>query len=211
MHELNDGVLNLGLQMFHAIVPRTENGVVAPTCAATLLGVLCLGGRAVTRMEILNVLTNRKDIDQRLQTSYEYEFARRLRSLDACRGFSHTNKLFVTRCSSRIAASFQRKAASYSSTSCAKIPSSEDREGCSRIINDWIKRETGGKIPSIVSSQFLCNKPSITAVSALMFHSRWMCPFERSTNKISFTTLEGRQVAVNGMVSGTRLRCSPTP
>jgi hypothetical protein len=73
----------------HGIVYR-ENGVMAPTSAAAILGILAAGSYGTPRTDILKTLTNNKAIELMLED--EAEFASRLCSMDACEGFERIKR-----------------------------------------------------------------------------------------------------------------------
>jgi hypothetical protein len=61
MDSLRDGVLGLGVKIFHSTVTGDQNGIIAPGSLAVLLGILYCGTYDETRQELLDILLATKD------------------------------------------------------------------------------------------------------------------------------------------------------
>jgi hypothetical protein len=59
---LNDGVFQMAMRLLRGTVQYWGNGAVAPTCAATVLGMLAVASYGEPRTQILNALTNETNI-----------------------------------------------------------------------------------------------------------------------------------------------------
>jgi hypothetical protein len=120
---LNDGVLKLVISMLPTTIPFLGNGVVVPTCAATVLGMLAVASYGEPRTQILNALTN--GATQHLDEKDVEKFAARLCSLDACEGFRRTTTVYAMSCPMDISPDrFLERARAPFEVDCEQIPQS---------------------------------------------------------------------------------------
>lgn len=67
-------------------------------------------------------------------------------------------------------------------------------------VNDWVKAETSGLIPKIVTTDMITSMTRLVLANAIHVKGRWLSPFdERSTSKQPFTTASGARVEVDLM------------
>lgn len=64
-----------------------------------------------------------------------------------------------------------------------------DKPSGAKTINDWVARNTHGKIPAIVTAEAIRSQPAVLT-NAIYFHGRWSHAFERSNTADSDFTLQ---------------------
>lgn len=81
-----------------------------------------------------------------------------------------------------------------------------DPEGSETAINDWVSRETGGKIESLIPSGVISPVTRLIIANAVFFKAAWSTPFDPSmTSTYPFTLPNGDQVPVPMMFQIARL------
>lgn len=77
-----------------------------------------------------------------------------------------------------------------------------DPDGSRRIINDFVKGDTGGRIEDLIPEGVITTLTRVVLANALYFHGSWLQTFdERHTSDGPFETLDGRTVTVRMMRS----------
>ena len=66
-------------------------------------------------------------------------------------------------------------------------------------VNNWIKRKTNGKIPSVLSDNYNISNIGLILVNAIYFKGNWMEKFKQDTEKRVFKNYDNKKVMVDTM------------
>jgi serine protease inhibitor len=164
--QLNDGVFGLGLKMFQSLIGDDQNGIIAPTSLARVLGMLFVGAKAGTHQEIFDALTNTKY--HRIGTDGVMDFALKLHSLDACEGVVCANNIYVKDTINLALGDFKGGMNAFFEADFETLPFASDLAYCENVINRWITKKTNGRITRLVRKETMDKDTSLIAISALV-------------------------------------------
>ena len=80
-----------------------------------------------------------------------------------------------------------------------------DADGARQAINRWVSDQTRGKIADLIPSGALTPASRLTLVNALYFKAPWFSALTRTSRPGAFTRLDGTQVSVPQMFTGSAL------
>jgi serpin B len=213
--QLNDGIAGLGLKLFQSTVNAGQNGAIAPNSIGRLLSMLLLGSVEETRQEILDVITNTDDRDRKLSLNKiasveDARLAIRLCSLDPYKGLIRSNALFV-RDGVVIDDRFSANLNICLEANCDSLVFDKNPDLCTKIINGWIVYDTKGRIERIVQNETIGAETSVIGVSALCVDEPLRCSFQKTNQRTTFTTMDGREIATTFIACTANFNCASTP
>lgn len=78
-----------------------------------------------------------------------------------------------------------------------------DPEAARKIINDWVSRQTRGRIPDILQPDNVDTRTRFALANAIYLKASWQSPFDpERTKQLPFTTASGSKVTVSTMAGG---------
>lgn len=184
---------------------KLDSFVFSPLSVQSILMMLHLGARGVTKSEISEVLYLSK-LDNNVTFSSTHDiFGRAVKSLledkQVTKSLASANQIFLQK-DLKMAPTFELAISRYHGAQLKLTDFSRDPNLVLQTINDWVSKKTKG-----IVNDFLSAPPSslttIMAVNALHFKSDWQYKFDPQETDPNawFNMLNGKSVAVPMMVS----------
>lgn len=167
---LGDLIQEFGLDVSDQLWDQSESVAFSPLSISSLLSLLTLGSSGTTYHQIRTALhypNNAADL------AIHQNYKNLLQALEKSKGVTVNiaTRLFIQSGKST-SANFTQQTQDYYGASVSPLQFSSDPLGSMNAVNDWVKTETQGKIPQLLTQPF---NPSTTFVAAntVYFNGPW--------------------------------------
>ncbi|MEE0945852.1 MAG: serpin family protein [Acutalibacteraceae bacterium] len=170
---------------------ENDNFMISALSLSNSLGMVLNGAKGETADEISGALfaNNGTEHYNKALYTYSHSIGKELSSLNSV-WYRNDNRLSVEK-------NFLQNCADYYGAAARKIDFNEDGR---KLINDWVKESTAGKIDGIVDK--IEENSVMYLINALTFESPWSSQYPDNAVKTGeFTTSQGNKVSVDMMTS----------
>lgn len=198
------GTNAFGIRLLHQVreLEGEQNWFLSPTSASLALSMAASGAKGETQAEILKAIGLQGQEMGAVNTANR-DLQSILTNPDPKVELQVANSLWVKE-GWKLAPAFTEAAKANYQAEVKAVPFGKEPKA-SGAINDWVKKETRGKIPSVLERT--TEDDRLYLINALYFKGAWQKPFEKSaTREEPFRRLNGSQVQVQMMHQSSRYR-----